>query len=101
MNREDVKREDGRYAGFTFHVSRFTSSSLLTFHFMQRMAAQSGGIFLHFHLLRTPSHLDFRAIVEIAGLGALQPDHFSAFFSHGTPALLLNDFNNHARADGL
>jgi hypothetical protein len=49
---------------------------------MQGMPAQAGGVFFEFYLLRATGDLDFRAIVEVARFGALEPDSFSIFFCH-------------------
>jgi hypothetical protein len=46
------------------------------------MPAESRAVLFKFDLLGATGHLDFRAIVQIAGLGALEPDILAAFFSH-------------------
>jgi hypothetical protein len=49
---------------------------------MHGVATQPRGVFLPFDLGHSADHFQFRTIVEVAGFRALQPDHFTVFFSH-------------------
>jgi hypothetical protein len=49
---------------------------------MQRVPAQAGTVLFQFDLLRATGNLDFRAIVEVARFGALQPDSLAILFCH-------------------
>ncbi len=69
---------------------------------MQGVAPQSRAVFFQLDFRRAAHHLKFGAIVQIARLGALEPDHFAVFFGHVTPLLALGeDFDDDARADGF
>src|SRR2546421_5304201 len=48
------------------------------------MPPQAGAIFLDLYFLRSAGHLDLGAIIQIARLGALKPDHLATFFCHIT-----------------
>src|SRR3954465_7040619 len=48
------------------------------------MPPQARAVFLDLDFLRSAGHLDLGAIIQIARLGALQPDHFATFFCHDT-----------------
>src|SRR3954464_6074208 len=77
-----MKRETDRFvSSFILPPSSFDSLAL---HLMHRVPAQPGAVLLDLDLLRAARHLDLGAVVQVTGLGALQPDHFSALFSHGT-----------------
>ena len=63
---------------------------LLPLDFMHRMAAEARAVLLNLDLLRATGHLDFGAVVQVAGLGALQPDHFTIFFCHNITTVNLS-----------
>jgi hypothetical protein len=54
----------------------------LPLHLVQRVLAKAFGVLLEFDLLRAASDLDFRAVVQVTGFGALKPNVFSVFFCH-------------------
>src|SRR3982751_647312 len=70
-----------RHSAFIILHSAFPSLAL---HLMHRVPAQPGAVLLDLDLLRAAGHLDLSAVVQVAGLGALQPDHFAAFFCHNS-----------------
>ena len=49
---------------------------------MKRMLPQARGVLFDLDLLDAAGHFDLRAVVEVAGLRALQPDHFAILFCH-------------------
>src|SRR5438105_3719733 len=65
-----------------FHPSAFILMPLLPLHLMQRMAAESRAVLFDLDLLHAAGDLDLRAVVQVACLRALQPDHFSILFCH-------------------
>src|SRR5688500_10172899 len=70
-------KDESSFSSFRLHPS-----SLLPFDLVQRMLAQPGAVLLDLDLLHAAGDFDFRAVVEVAGLGALQPDHFASLFCH-------------------
>src|SRR5580658_744493 len=52
---------------------------------MQRMLSQPRAVLLQLDLGRAAHDLQFRPIVEIARLRALEPDHFAVFLGHKLP----------------
>src|SRR5437870_4331583 len=53
------------------------------------MPPQAGAVFLDLYFLRSAGHLDLGAIIQIARLGALKPDHLATFFCHDTSLTVL------------
>jgi hypothetical protein len=49
---------------------------------MDRVLAQAFAVLLEFDLGRSAGDLDFGAVVQVTGFGALKPRHFSILFCH-------------------
>src|SRR4051794_34501346 len=49
---------------------------------MKRVPAEARAVFLNFDLLHAAGDFDLRAVVQVPGLRALEPDHFSVLFCH-------------------
>ncbi len=49
---------------------------------MHRMPTKPRAVLLPLNLRRAADDLQFRTVIEVTGLGALEPDHLSIFLRH-------------------
>ncbi|HEX8341676.1 MAG TPA: hypothetical protein VF624_12265 [Tepidisphaeraceae bacterium] len=68
---------------FIRRPSDFTLRFLLPLDLVQGVASKPAVILHNLNLLHAAGHLDLGAVVQVTGFGALKPDLFSVFFSHG------------------
>src|SRR5581483_6571706 len=61
---------------------QLSRSKLFPLDLVHRVAAEARAVLLQFDLRRAADHFQFGAIVQIARLRALEPDHLAVQFSH-------------------
>src|SRR5215207_6098216 len=78
---KDERETRGSLSSFILPPSALDSLAL---HLVQGVPPEARAILLQLNLLYAAGHLYFRTVVQVAGFGALEPDHLAVLFCHGS-----------------